>query len=149
MSDLGFVSGAEARAAEGQGLGLDVSAGFFTHRQPYFFDYVEDKLIADYGVNTVRRGGLQVHTTIDPRLQEVGLEGMRSALPYSTDPSSALVSIDPRNGEIRAMVSSSSYDSSQFNLAAQGHRQPGSTFKAFVLTTAIKQGIDPYTTYYT
>ena len=47
------------------------------------------------------------------------------------------------------MVSSSSYDSSQFNLAAQGHRQPGSTFKTFVLTTAIKQGIDPYSTYYT
>ena len=81
-------------------------------------------------------------------LQEVGLEAMRSALPYSTDPSSALVSIDPGNGEIEAMVSSSSYDSSQFNLAAQGHRQPGSTFKAFVLTTAIKQGIDPYSTYY-
>ena len=74
---------------------------------------------------------------------------MRSALPYSTDPSSALVSIDPGNGEIEAMVSSSSYDSSQFNLAAQGHRQPGSTFKAFVLTTALKQGIDPYSTYYT
>ena len=46
------------------------------------------------------------------------------------------------------MVSSSSYDSSQFNLAAQGHRQPGSTFKTFVLTTALKQGIDPYSTYY-
>ena len=73
---------------------------------------------------------------------------MRSALPYSTDPSSALVSIDPRNGEIRAMDSSSPYSRSQFNLAAQGHRQPGSTFKAFVLTTALKQGIDPYTTYY-
>ena len=73
---------------------------------------------------------------------------MRSTLPYSTDPSSALVSIDPRNGEIRAMVSSSPYSRSQFNLAAQGHRQPGSTFKAFVLTTALKQGIDPYTTYY-
>ena len=73
---------------------------------------------------------------------------MRSALPYPTDPSSAFVSIDPRNGDIRAMVYSSSYGRSQFNLAAQGHRQPGSTFKAFVLTTAIKQGIDPYTTYY-
>ena len=97
----------------------------------------------------MRQGGLRVYTTIEPRLQEVGLEAMRSALPYSTDPSSAFVSIDPRNGDIRAMVSSSSYDSSQFNLAAQGHRQPGSTFKAFVLTTAIKQGIDPYTTYYT
>ena len=97
----------------------------------------------------MRRGGLEVHTTIDPELQEVGLEAMRSTLPYSTDPSSALVSIDPRNGQIRAMVSSSDYDASQFNLAAQGHRQPGSTFKAFVLTTAIKQGIDPYSTYYT
>ena len=74
---------------------------------------------------------------------------MRSALPYSEDPSSALVSIDPRNGHIEAMVSSSSYEQSQFNLAAQGHRQPGSTFKTFVLTTAIKQGIDPYSTYYT
>jgi penicillin-binding protein 1A len=74
---------------------------------------------------------------------------MRSTLPYSTDPSSALVSIDPRNGHIRAMVNSSYYDQSQFNLAAQGHRQPGSTFKTFVLTTAIKQGIDPYSTYYT
>jgi penicillin-binding protein 1A len=149
MSELGLVSEAEFREAESEGLGLDVSRSYFTHRQPYFFDYVEDKLISEYGVNTVRRGGLQVHTTIDPHLQEVGLEGMRSALPYSTDPSSALVAIDPRNGEIRAMVSSSSYDSSQFNLAAQAHRQPGSTFKAFVLTTALKQGIDPYTTYYT
>ncbi len=73
---------------------------------------------------------------------------MRSALPYEEDPSSAFVSIDPRNGWIRAMVSSSSYDSSQFNLAAQGHRQPGSTFKTFVLTTALKQGVDPYSTYY-
>ena len=97
----------------------------------------------------MRRGGLEVHTTIEPELQEIGLEAMRSALPYSTDPSSALVSIDPRNGHIRAMVSSSYYEESKFNLAAQGHRQPGSTFKTFVLTTAIRQGIDPYSTYYT
>ena len=74
---------------------------------------------------------------------------MRAALPYSTDPSSALVSIDPRNGRIRAMATSSSYAETQFNLAAQGRRQPGSTFKTFVLTAAIKQGIDPYSTYYT
>jgi len=149
MAELGFVSDAEARAAESSGLGLDVSVSFYKHRQPYFFDYVEGKLIEAYGVNTVRQGGLDVHTTIDPELQEIGLEAMRSALPYSEDPSSAFVSIDPRNGEIRAMVSSSSYDDSQFNLAAQGRRQPGSTFKTFVLTTAIKQGIDPYSTYYT
>jgi penicillin-binding protein 1A len=90
-----------------------------------------------------------VHTTVDLGLQQVGLEAIRRTLPYSTDPAAAFVSIDPRNGQVRAMVSSASYESTQFNLAAQGRRQPGSTFKTFVLTTAIKQGIDPYSTYYT
>jgi penicillin-binding protein 1A len=149
MAKLGYISAERARAAAAAGLELNLSDSYFSHRQPYFFDYVENQLIERYGVNTVRRGGLKVQTTIDPDLQRVGLEAMRSTLPYSTDPSSALVSIDPRNGQIRAMVSSSHYGQSQFNLAAQGHRQPGSTFKAFVLTTAIKQGIDPYSTYYT
>ncbi|HEY2716172.1 MAG TPA: transglycosylase domain-containing protein [Solirubrobacterales bacterium] len=149
MAKLGYVSAARARAAARAGLQLDVSRSFFSHRQPYFFDYVEDRLLGHYGVNTVRRGGLAIHTTIDLRLQRIGLEAMRSTLPYSTDPASALVSIDPRNGDIRAMVSSTHYAQTQFNLATQGHRQPGSTFKAFVLTTAIKQGIDPYSTYYT
>jgi penicillin-binding protein 1A len=97
----------------------------------------------------VRKGGLHVYTTIDPALQEVAQEAMASILPYSEDPASALVSIDPSNGYIKTMASSSNYEQSQFNLAAQGHRQPGSTFKTFVLTTAIKQGIDPYSTYYT
>jgi penicillin-binding protein 1A len=149
MSHLGYISPARSRDMEQRGLGLDVSGSYFAHREPFFFDYVENELIERYGADKVRKGGLRVQTTLDPRLQEVGLEAMRSALPYSTDPSSALVSIDPGNGEIEAMVSSSSYDSSQFNLAAQGHRQPGSTFKAFVLTAALKQGIDPYSTYYT
>jgi penicillin-binding protein 1A len=149
MAKLGYVSEARARAAEASGLRVDLDESYFEHREPYFFDYVENRLIEHYGANKVRRGGLEVHTTIEPELQQVGLEAMRSALPYSTDPSSALVSIDPRNGHIRAMVSSSSYEDSQFNLAAQGHRQPGSTFKTFVLTTAIRQGIDPYSTYYT
>jgi len=149
MAHLGWVSPGRAAAAEARGLELDGGGSYFAHRQPYFFDYVENELLERYGVDAVRKGGLRVYTTIEPKLQDVGLEAMRSALPYSTDPSSALVSIDPSNGEIKAMVSSSSYGESKFNLAAQGHRQPGSTFKAFVLTTAIKQGIDPYSTYYT
>ena len=149
MAKLGYISPARAQRAMASGLRVNLSDSWFRHRQPYFFDYVENELIEKYGVNTVRRGGLRVQTTIDPELQRVGLEAMRSTLPYPTDPASALVSIDPRDGHIRAMVSSTRYDQSQFNLAAQGHRQPGSTFKAFVLTTAIKQGIDPYSTYYT
>jgi penicillin-binding protein 1A len=149
MAQLGYISGQRAQRGQRRGLELDLDQGYFDKRQPYFFDYVENELIQTYGVNTVRKGGLDVYTTIDLRLQEVGLEAARSTLPYSEDPSSALVSIDPRNGQIEAMVSSSDYEQSKFNLAAQGHRQPGSTFKAFVLTTAIKQGIDPYSTYYT
>jgi penicillin-binding protein 1A len=149
MAKLGYVSKERAAAAMESGLRIETSDSYFKHRQPYFFDYVENQLIERLGVNTVRRGGLRVETTIDPDLQRVGLEAMHRTLPYSTDPASALVSIDPHNGHIRAMVSSSHYAQSQFNLAAQGHRQPGSTFKAFVLTTAIKQGIDPYSTYYT
>jgi penicillin-binding protein 1A len=148
MAQLGWISGARATAAERRGLGLDAGGAYFAHREPYFFEYVEHELIERYGAKRVRDGGLRVYTTIDPRLQRVGVDAMRSTLPYATDPSSALVSIDPRNGEILAMGNSSSYADSQFNLAAQGHRQPGSTFKTFVLTTAIKQGVDPYSTYY-
>jgi penicillin-binding protein 1A len=149
MAKLGYISEERARAVMASGLRVNLDESYFEHREPYFFDYVEHKLIEKYGADTVRRGGLEVQTTIEPELQEVGLEAMRSALPESTDPSSALVSIDPRNGQIRAMLSSSDYETSKFNLAAQGHRQPGSTFKTFVLTTAIRQGIDPYSTYYT
>jgi len=149
MEKLGYISASRARAAKASGLRVNLDESYFEHREPYFFEYVENQLIDKYGAQKVRRGGLEVQTTIEPELQQVGLEAMRSALPYSTDPSAAFVSIDPRGGQIRAMVSSSQYDQSQFNLAAQGHRQPGSTFKTFVLTTAIKQGIDPYSTYYT
>jgi penicillin-binding protein 1A len=149
MAELGSVSAQRARRAKRHGLELDLNRGYFAKRQPYFFDYVVDQLIERYGARRVRNGGLKVYTTLSPRLQEVALEAMRSTLPYPEDPASALVSIDPRNGRVRAMASSESYAQSEFNLAAQGHRQPGSTFKAFVLTTAIKQGIDPYSTYYT
>jgi penicillin-binding protein 1A len=149
MAKLGYISRERALQGQQRGLGLKLSDTYFVQHQPYFFDYVEDKLIEKYGVNTVRKGGLKVYTTVDPALQEVGLEAMRSALPYSEDPASALVAIEPETGQIQAMVSSSSYEQSQFNLAAQGHRQPGSTFKTFVLATAVKQGIDPYSTYYT
>jgi penicillin-binding protein 1A len=59
-----------------------------------------------------------------------------------------VVAIDPHNGYIRAMASSSSYKRKQFNLAAQGHRQPGSAFKTFVLVTALKRGVNPNSTTY-
>ena len=148
MADLGYISRGRALQGQQRGLGLNPSDEYFERREPYFFDYVESKLVEEYGVNTVRKGGLRVYTTIDPELQEAGRDAIDSVLYYPDDPSSAIVAIDPRTGYIKAMASSGSYESNQYNLAAQGHRQAGSTFKTFVLTAAINQGIDPYSTYY-
>ena len=95
-----------------------------------------------------RKGGLKVHTTIDPKLQEAARTAIKNRLYLPEDPSSAVVAIDPRNGYIRAMASSGTYGDRSFNLAAQGRRQPGSAFKTFVLTTAVRRGVNPRATTY-
>jgi penicillin-binding protein 1A len=149
LADQDFISQDVADLTKSQPLNLDPGQRYSTIREPYFFDYVEQQLIERYGVNTVRQGGLKIHTTIDPALQEAGRAAIEGQLPYSSDPSAAVVSIDPKNGYVRAMASSGSYQEAQFNLAAQGHRQPGSAAKTWALTTAIRRGIDPDSTYYT
>ena len=111
-------------------------------------DYVKQQLIAMFGKDTVFKGGLRVQTTIDPAYQKLAAEAISSVLDRPGDPSAALVSVEPNTGYIRAMVSSSDYDKSKFNLAAQAQRQPGSTFKVFALVGAIEMGIDPNSTYY-
>ncbi|MGB2953369.1 MAG: transglycosylase domain-containing protein [Gaiellaceae bacterium] len=117
-------------------------------REPYFFSYVRDQLIAEYGANTVRSGGLRVYTTINPRFQQAAQKAISDTLYLKTDPAAAIVSINPGNGAIRAMTAVSRRKGNQFNFAAQARRQAGSTFKTFVLTTAIAEGIDPFTTTY-
>ncbi len=118
-------------------------------REPYFFGYVRDLLIKKYGVTAVRSGGLKVHTTIDPRFQKLAKQAIETNLYLSTDPASALVSINPKNGAIRAMAAvAPGRKGLQFNLAEQGRRQAGSSFKTFVLAEAIKQGINPDSTRY-
>ncbi len=149
MEKNGYITAAERQAATDKPLGLDQSDKYSDRREPYFFDYVQEELIERYGVKAVRKGGLEVHTTIDPDLQESGRAAIDGTLGYPDDPSSALVAVDPSNGYIRAMASSGGYDERTFNLAAQGHRQPGSAFKTMVLTAAIRKGIDPDSTYYT
>jgi penicillin-binding protein 1A len=149
MAEQGYIRDAEAAAAIAEGIDLDPGDRYEEIREPYFFDFVEQQLIEEYGVNTVRAGGLEVQTTINPRLQKAGREAIENHLYYSTDPSSAVVSIDPDNGYVKAMASSGSYSDAQFNLAAQGHRQPGSAAKTWALTEAVRRGIDPDSTYYT
>jgi penicillin-binding protein 1A len=151
MHEQSYIGGAEFREAIHAGLGLHPGHKYQVIRDPFLFDLVEQELIAKYGINTVRYGGLKAYTTIDPKLQERAQEAVDScSVCYSEGgPAAALASIDPANGEIVALASTEGYASeSEFNYAWQAHRQPGSSFKTYVLTTAIKQGIDPYTTYY-
>jgi penicillin-binding protein 1A len=151
LSDMqanGYISRIKAVKASRRGLGMNPSDLYTKRLEPYFFDYVQQVLIEKYGAKAVQRGGLEIHTTIDPDLQEQGRAAIASNLPYSTDPSAAVVAIDPSNGDIKAMASSGDYDERNFNLAAQGHRQPGSAFKTMVLTAAIRDGIDPDSTVY-
>ena len=118
---------------------------------PFLFDMVQNELIEKYGINTVRNGGLKAYTTINPELQAKAENAIAEScyVCYEGGPASGLASVDPETGAIVALASSEGGEGEeQFNYAWQAHRQPGSSFKTFVLTTAIKQGIDPYTTYY-
>jgi penicillin-binding protein 1A len=110
---------------------------------PYFTNYVEQQLIDRYGSGRVFGGGLRVRTTIDLGLQRLARQAITKWLTDPNGPSAALVAVDPRTGAVRAMIGGNNYRKSQFNLAVQGERQPGSSFKPFVLATALKDGISP------
>jgi penicillin-binding protein 1A len=148
MAELGMVKEESARRAMARGLDLDRSNYFSRRRESYFFDFVKDELIKEYGPQRVRLGGLVVHTTVDLDLQQEARKAIETRM-GNIGPSSAVVTIDPRNGYIRAMASSADYGQSKFNLAAQGHRQPGSAFKTMALMTALRQGVDPDAVSYT
>ena len=146
MADLGYISDSEAQAAIAQPLELHRNTFFKQKRESFFFDYVTDELIKKYGQRDVRSGGLRIRTTIDLDLQRKAREAIKKSLNFDGAPSSAIVSIDPRNGYIRAMASSAKYTNSQFNLAADGKRQPGSAFKIMALAAAVRAGLNPAAT---
>ncbi|MGE5690434.1 MAG: transglycosylase domain-containing protein [Pseudomonadota bacterium] len=144
----GDVTRPELDAALRQPVRLRAGKLYTRIREPYFFSFVRDALIAEYGANTVRSGGLRVYTTVDRKLQIAARKAITQTLPYKDDPAAALVAIDPHNGHIRAMVAvTPGKRANQFNLASQARRQAGSTFKTFVLTAAINEGISPSTSY--
>ena len=97
----------------------------------------------------MRSGGLKVYTTVDPRFQHAAVKSIREVLYERGDPAAAVISINPRNGEIRAMTAvTPGNNKNQFNLLSQARRQAGSTFKTFVLAAAVEQGINPATSTY-
>jgi penicillin-binding protein 1A len=152
MHEQGYINGEEYKNARTRGLGLDPGNKYQVIKDPFLFDMVQNELIDKYGINTVRKGGLKAYTTIDPDLQakaEYAVENYCSVCYPEGGPAAGLASVEPDTGAIVALASTEGYaDESQFNYAWQAHRQPGSSFKTFVLTTAVREGIDPATTYY-
>ena len=148
MAELHDISKAVAAAAQRAPLELRHSSYYTRRQESFFFEYVRKELVHRYGLNTVEQGGLKVYTTIDLNMQRKARAAIAQVLNEEGDPASAIVTIDPHNGYIEAMAESESYDQSQYNLASQGHRQPGSTFKAIVLADALSRGVDPNSTYY-
>jgi len=111
---------------------------------PYFTSWVRQQVVDHFGPFKAFSGNLQITTSLDLDLQQAAQDTIAQVLPPGSGlPSASLVAIDNRTGEVRAMVGGADYATSPFNLATQGQRQPGSTFKPFTLTAALESGISP------
>jgi penicillin-binding protein 1A len=120
---------------------------------PYFTSWIKPQVVdqlggGQQGAQRAFEGGLQVKTTIDSRLQHAAQNAIENWLPAgSGGPRASLVAIANGTGEVRAMVGGDNYGTTPFNLATQGQRQPGSSFKPFVLAEALRQNISPQSTW--
>lgn len=147
MQSAGAITQEQADAAKAEPLNLERGQTMMDSygAYPYWTQYIKNLLSQDFSADMVMRGGLKVYTTLDPaaqtqaekatnnQLESIGLDGLASAL----------VAIDPETGYIKAMVGGQDFTKNQMNLATQGMRQPGSSFKVFTLVTALSQGMNP------
>jgi penicillin-binding protein 1A len=113
----------------------------------YFASWVSQQVIERYGATRAFDGGLHIETTLDLDLQRAAEQAVAGYLPGPSGPTAALVAIENSTGEVRAMVGGRSYNETPFNLATEGERQPGSSFKAFDLAAALRDGISPESTW--
>ena len=119
---------------------------------PYFTSWIKQQVVdrlggGQQGAHLAFDGGLRVKTTIDSRLQNAASRAIRDWLPVRAGPRASLVAISNKDGMVRAMIGGDDYATAPFNLATQGQRQPGSSFKPFVLAAALRQNISPLSTW--
>ena len=114
--------------------------------QPYFTSWVTGQLLDRYTAAQVFSGGLNIRTTIDPELQAAAEQAIAGRL-AGIGPSASLVAIGNDTGEVKAMVGGPDFNARPFNLATNGHRQPGSAIKPFILARALADGVDPNSTW--
>lgn len=124
-------------------------------RGGYFKEEVRRRLIDLFGWEAVYEQGLRVYSTIDPAMQraaeealERGIRRIEARRPTDRKPDSlqgALIALDPRSGEVRALVGGRDVAASSFNRATQARRQAGSAFKPILYAAALDQGLTPVT----
>lgn len=152
MLATGAITSTEASEALATPVAVTPNQPKFLYSEfPYFTIYVQKQLGELLTPEQLEAGGLTVETTLNVGWQRKAETTVQDALDtygrWQRVGQTALVAIDPRNGEIKAMVGGNDFDESQFNRVTQAQRQPGSTFKAFVYTTAIAAGFSPYKNY--
>ncbi|MGH2767019.1 MAG: transglycosylase domain-containing protein [Actinomycetota bacterium] len=145
MVAAGFISEAQAEPLVDKPIVVERARPAWQHRHDaYYIDYARRYLEKNYGGRTFT-GGLQVRGTLNPEWQEAAEQAIQTNLSLEPGtPQAALVAVDVRNGEVRAMVGGKNFSKEQVNLATGDGgtgRQSGSAFKPFTLMTAIDQGI--------
>jgi penicillin-binding protein 1B len=141
MAESGFVS-ADAAERETR-LPLAVAARALEAEAPYFVDHISQELQAKYP----SAGVVDVYTTLDVHLQRLAQDALRDGLTRLDEilarrkrrPQAAIIAVDPRTGEVLALVGGRSYNQSQFNRVTSARRQPGSVFKPFVYLAAFER----------
>jgi penicillin-binding protein 1A len=148
MLEQGYITQQQYEEGRQQALPSpdDIKPPKIESKAPYFTAWLRQQLVERYGAAKTFFGGLKVKSTLDLKLQEAAEEAVNSYLGYSPATASVVV-IDNRNAGIKAMVGGPNFETKPFNLATQGHRQPGSSIKPFTLITALEEGISPYTTF--
>jgi penicillin-binding protein 1A len=149
MQAQGIITASEAEAAIASPLEIKPNKLKRQQRQaPYFTEYVEKELPKYVSQDLLQAGGVIVETTIDPKWQKSAEEIIDSTVEnngkWQRFKQAAMVAIDPRSGQIKALVGGTDYYRNQFDRVTQAKRQPGSTFKTFVYATAIAAGFSPY-----
>ncbi|MCY7322736.1 MAG: penicillin-binding protein 1A [Phormidesmis sp. CAN_BIN36] len=153
MVEAGYITTAAAETAKAEDLKVKPSSPKkIQSDSPYFTYYVQQQLSKYVTKAALEAGGITVETTLNPKFQKAADKAIKDAIEVDgaaeNFKQAAMVAIDPRSGEVRAMVGGYDfYKESQFNRATQAQRQPGSTFKSFVYTTAIAAGFSPYQSY--
>jgi penicillin-binding protein 1A len=162
MVTAGDITQAQANAATKRKLEVKSEDRYSVKRDPYVFDYIQQAVARDLCPKTPNRcprmnqGGMKIYTTIDLRKQalaEQAIANHESLLAEQGGPGAAaagLASVNPQNGHIEAIATSSSYAQTKFNYATDAFRQTGSAFKVFALMTLIHDYHgNPNDTYYT